>query len=220
MKITIQKLAASDLRAVDDLGKPSRRTLGFLPEQALHEFLRKGWVYGAFSESRELAGYLIYARYPDRFRITQLCVSEAHRGSGIARLLLNALKDSATTQKVIKLRCRRDFPAHNMWAKLDFIPLEERAGRSAVGHPLMLWCHRIAPDDELGLWSAEACEDTLDVVIDAQIFFDFDADETPSTLISKGLLNDFLIDSLNLWITDELFLEIDRTAIQRAASIP
>ena len=99
-----------------------------------------------------------------------------------------------------------------MWGKLDFIPLEERAGRSAAGHPLMLWCYRLAPDDELGLWSAEASDDTLDIVIDAQIFFDFDADETPNTLISKGLLNDFLIDSLNLWITDELFLEIDRNS--------
>lgn len=93
MTVTIQELTTSDLRAVDDLGKPSRKTLGFLPEQALLELLRKGWVYGAVSESGELTGYLIYARYPERFRITQLCVSEVHRGAGIARLLLRSSED-------------------------------------------------------------------------------------------------------------------------------
>ncbi|MCB1121483.1 MAG: hypothetical protein KJT03_08040, partial [Verrucomicrobiae bacterium] len=126
------------------------------------------------------------------------------------RMLVDTLKASATTQKLIKLRCRRDFPAHSMWGKLGFIPLEERPGRSEAGHPLTLWCCNLAQDDELGLWQAGASEDTLDVVIDAQIFFDFDEPDAPNTLISKGLQNDFLVDSLNLWITDELYLEIDR----------
>ncbi len=206
----IVTLAPSDVKLVDDLGRPFRATLGFLPEEALRNLLEKGWVYGARDGDDNLLGYLIFAQYPDRFRITQLCVGRAHRGRGIARRLVAALKASATTQKVIKLRCRRDYPAHSLWKTLGFIPLEERAGRSTAGHPLTLWCYRLASDDELGLWSAEASDDSLDIVTDAQIFFDFDAENAPSTIISKGLQSDYLIDSLSIWITDELFLEIDR----------
>lgn len=206
----IVTLSPSDLKVVDDLGRPFRNTLGFLPEAALSDLLRKEWVYGAVDGDGILMGYLIFAKYSDRFRITQLCVGKKYRGRGIANALVEKLKAATTTQKVIKLRCRRDYPAHSLWKHLGFIPLEERPGRSAAGHPLTLWCYRLASDDELGLWSAEASDESLDIVIDAQIFFDFDEPDTPNSIISKGLQSDYLNDSLKLWITDEMFLEIDR----------
>ena len=209
---TIARLSGDDLNRVDELGKPERGTLGFLPIGALSDILGRGWAKGAFSPSGELVGYLLFAVYTDRFRITQLCVSRQYRNRGIARLLLDSLISEATTQKVIKLRCRRDFPAHQMWSKLGFVPLDERPGRSTAGHPLTLWCYRLASDDDLGLWRAEASDEVIDVAIDAQIFFDFDAPETHNSNISKGLLNDFLVDSLTLWITDEMFVEIDRNS--------
>lgn len=208
MNITL--LNESHVENVDNLGKKFRNTIGFLTRETLLEYLRRNRVLGAWASSGELAGYLLFADYPDRFRIAQLCVNENFRGQGIARDLIEKLKGRANNQKVIKLRCRRDFPAHNMWPKLGFIPLEERAGRSRKGLPLTLWCLRLGQDDELGLWKAEESDEVLDVVIDAQIFYDFDEPDSPKSIISKGLQNDFLVDSLNLWITDELFLEIDR----------
>jgi GNAT superfamily N-acetyltransferase len=210
LSVIIQILTESDLQSVDDLSRRYRNTLGFLTSETFRDYLTKKRVLGARTAEGELIGYLLFADYPDRFRIAQLCVADAFRGQGIARLLIEALKQKVTTQKIIKLRCRRDFPAHKMWHKLGFIPLDEKPGRSAQGHPLTLWCYRLATDDELGLWEAETSDEVLDVVIDAQIFYDFDAEDTTNVLISKGLLNDFLLDSLNLWITDELFLEIDR----------
>lgn len=207
-RITI--LEEGDLEKVDDLGRRYRKTLGFLTRETLHEYLRRQRVLGAWTSSGELVGYLLFADYPDRFRIAQLCVDGASRGQGLARQMLEGLKALASGQKVIKLRCRRDFAAHHMWPKLGFIPLKEKAGRSSAGHPLTLWCYRLDEDDELGLWRAEQSDEVLDVVIDAQIFYDFDEPETPKSLISKGLQNDFLVDSLKLWITDELFVEIDR----------
>lgn len=210
MKISYKILREEDVENVDALGRCHRSTIGFLTKVTIIEYLKRNRVIGAVIESGELVGFLLFADYPDRLRIAQLCVDQSMQGQGIARGLFDALKASATNQKVIKLSCRRDFPAHSLWSHLGFISLGEKVGRSKEGLPLTLWCYRLNHDDELGLWKVQESEGVLDVVIDAQIFFDFDEPDTPKSLISKGLLNDFLVDSLSLWITDELFNEIGR----------
>lgn len=219
--VAISQLSETSLDEVDALGSKYKKTIGFLTKETLREYLGRNRVLGARSSDGELIGYLLFADYPDRFRIGQLCVAEHQRGKGIARMLVDALKALTTTQKVIRLRCRRDFKtASKTWKALGFIPLDEKPGRSAEGLPLTLWCYQLAEDDELGLWKAGTTDDSLDAVIDAHIFYDFGAKDSPSSEISKSLLNDFLVDSLNLWITDELFLEIERqedTSLRRCS---
>jgi len=211
MNIAIQTLPEADLQRVDDVGRPYRNTLGFLTLETLREYLQKKRVLGAITDTGELVGYLIFADYADYFRIAQLCVAESHRNQGIARKLVEVLRAKVTTQKRITLRCRRDFEAAcNVWKNLGFIPVNEKPGRSAEGLPLTTFCFWLARDDELGLWIPSESESILDVVIDTQILLDFYATETPHTLISKALFNDALGDSLKLWITDEVFVEIDR----------
>ena len=210
MSITISKLLSADLDAVDELMKRYSKTLGFLPLEALRDYFKKEGVLGAKTSDGQLSGYLLYAAYPDYFRITQLCVLEDFRKQGIAKRLVEALKATTTTQKRIQLRCRRDFPAHEMWPELGFVPLDEKPGRSAAGHLLTHWCLTLATDDQLSLFQAKTSEETLDVVIDAQIFFDFYESDSDKTKPSKALFHDFSVDSLKLWITDELFNEIDR----------
>lgn len=211
MKTTISKLTSHDLAAVDELMKRYSQTLGFLPRKALREYLEKGDVLGAKTNDAQLIGYLLYATYPDRFRIAQLCVAETFQGQGIAKRLLETLKDSATTQKFVSLNCRCDFPAHNMWPKLGFVHLDEKPGQSSAGHPLARWHLILAPDNQLSLFQAKTSEKTLDVIIDAQIFFDLDKPDSEITRPSKVLQSDWLIDFLDLWITDELFNEIGRS---------
>ena len=208
--ITISKLNSADLDAVDSLMKRHSSTLGFLPKEALRDYIEKGGVLGAKNNGGQLVGYILYAVYADYIRIAQLCVSEAFRERGIARDLIGKLKKTATTQKNIRLRCRRDFPANDMWPKFGFVPLGERPGRSSSGAPLTLWCLMLVQDEQLGLFEAKVSDEALDAVVDAQVFFDFDEPDSDKTKPSKALLSDFLIDSLKLWITDELFIEIDR----------
>ena len=212
MSITnISQLTSADFKAVDTLMKLNSRTLGFLTEEALLEnFLNKSGALGAKTDDGQLVGYLLYAAYPEYFRIVQLCVSENFREQGIAKQLLEALKKSATTQKIVRLRCRPDFPANDIWPQLGFTPLDEKPGRSKEGHLLTLWCLTLAKDDQLTLFQANTSDETLDVVIDAQIFFDFYEPDSEKSKPSKALLSDFLVDSLELWITDELFNEIHR----------
>ena len=210
MKVTISQLTSTSLGAVDDLMKRYSQTLGFLPRKALQDYFEKGGVLGATNDDGQLVGYLLYAAYQEYFRITHLCVLEEYRGQGITKQLVNDLRVSADNQKVIKLHCRRDFPANDIWPKLGFVALDERPGRSKDGHLLTLWYLTLAPDDQLSLFQVKTSDETLDVIIDAQIFFDFNEPDSDKTKPSKALLSDFLIDSLKLWITDELFNEIDR----------
>ena len=49
-------------------------------------------------------------------------------------------------------------------------------------------------------------------VIDAQVFFDFDKPDSDVTQPSKALISDLFIDSVNLWFTDELLSEINRSS--------
>lgn len=207
--IRITTLNERDLDRVDLLATPNRATLGFLTREALREYLKQGGVIGAEAPNGCLIGYLLFAEYPDRFRVAQLCVAETHRRQGVAKELIEALKRRKTTQLVVKLWCRRDFPANRIWGKLGFTPLDEKAGRSASGKPLHLWCLRLAEDDQLGLWRAESSEESIRVVIDAQVFFLKGSNE-PNAKTAEGLWNDFLADSLSLWITDEIFHEIHR----------
>lgn len=210
MTISIRKLTIADLNAVDDLMKRHSNTLGFLPKEALRSYLEAGNTLGAKSDDGKLIGYLLHGTYPNYFRIAQLCVAEAFKGRGIARRFVNELIAIAETQKDIRLRCRNDFPAHQMWPKLGFSPIDEQPGRSKEKHPLTLWHLPLAPDNQLDLFQAKTSDESLDVVIDAQIFFDFDEMDSDKSRPSKTLLSDFFVDELRLLITYELFNEIRR----------
>ena len=214
MPTTIDQLTVADLDAVDDLMKRYRQTLGFLPKEALQSYLKeeKGGVLGAKDDTGQLVGYLLYATNPRYFRITHLCVSEEYRGQGIAKRLVNNLKDFAITQRAIKLNCRRDFSASALWPKLGFVAFDEKPSRSENGSLLTSWQLTLAAGDqlELELFQAKTSSEALDVIIDAHIFFDFDEPDVAKTMPSKALISDFLVDSLDLWITDELLNEINR----------
>ena len=212
LKVESFRLTSDDLGDVDVLMKRNSRTLGFLPTEALTDYLRRGCVLGARIGGDRLIGYLLYAPSQNRFRIVQLCVLEEFRGRGIASLLLEKLKSVATTQSAITLSCRRDFPAHHMWPRLGFVSIGERPGRSVAGHLLSLWHLTLNPANQmdLGLFRVKTSDETVDVIIDAQVFFDLSSPDSDGSDQSKALLSDFLVDSVNLWTTDELFNEIAR----------
>ncbi len=208
----ISQLQAVDIDAVDSLMKQNSGTIGFLPRTVLEKHIDNQNLLGAQTDDGELAAYLLYAAYHDRFRIVQLCVAESFRSQGIAKKLLEALKATLTTQKVVTLNCRNDFPAHHMWPKLGFVPVTEKAGRSREGYLLTRWRLVLATDDQLALFRANISEDVLDVVVDSQVFFDFNEPDDEDTRSSKALLSDLFIDSINIWYTDELLAEINRNS--------
>ena len=99
-----------------------------------------------------------------------------------------------------------------MWPKFGFVPIDEKQGRSSEKRSLTLWRLTLAPDDQLALFRANISDTILDVVIDTQIFFDFDSPDSAVAQPSKALISDIFVDSVNLWFTDELFSEINRNS--------
>ncbi len=165
------------------------------------------------TDNGDISGYILYAKNEDWFRIAQLCVAEDFRGKGIAKELVDTLKERATTQKFITLRCRRDFPAHKMWPRLGFFALTEKEGRSRAGHILVQWCFTLSKDDQLDLFQEKTYSDALDVAIDAQILFNL-YESTDVMTPSQALYENYSEDSFFLQITEETYNEIDRNESQ------
>ena len=209
----IRKLDASDVDAVDRLMKANSATLGFLPHEALLAYLQKGWVLGAECSDGSLAAYILFANRTNDVRIGHVCVCRELRGKGLARKLMERLAMDSRNQGLpsLELHCRRDFDSNAMWGNLGFIPWGEKPGRAKSGTTLTLWRRELARSNQMQLVFDGAGHGEIDVVMDAQVVFDLEtSDDDETAAPSKALLSDFLTDELNLKITDETLVEIDR----------
>ena len=212
----IRTLDAGDVDAVDRLMKANSATLGFLPREALRDYLDRGRVLGAKRGDGSVAAYILFANRRTDVRVAHLCVDRKLRGKGLARKLMERLATGSRKQGLLslELHCRRDFQANAMWEKLGFIPWGEKPGRASSGTTLTLWRRELVQSDQMKLSLDRAGHGEIDVVMDAQVLFDLGTPDDDGTAApSKALLSDFLADELNLKITDETLVEIDRDDI-------
>ena len=128
-----------------ELGNANTRTLGLLPYSAIRDAAANGGVLG-YVDDGVLHGYVLFARLirSGRIRLTHLCVDAEHRGSGIARELVEAIVERNPNRTGIRLSCREDYEAHHRWPSLGFEKWGEKPGRSKAGDPLVVWWRPIA----------------------------------------------------------------------------
>ena len=214
-------LVTEDSPHLDDVKSLWRRnsqTLGFYPSGAFEERAKKRQILGAF-ESDSLVGYLLYYTINSpSVRITHLCVSESSRGSGVARALVSELQSATKSCRGIGLWCRRDFPAWSAWPCLGFHAVKEKIGHSKDGHELtFFWLSH--PHRTLFSKSEEADDESVTLVLDANVFYDLLDDQRMEADESLGLTADWLQPAIRLYVTPELFNEIQRNPdpVQRAA---
>lgn len=209
-KIIIREITVNSklLDYVIDLADQNAGTLGFLPRQAFYEHASKKLILVAVNQDNELMGYLLYriVRNQNKVTIVHLCIDNEYRGLGVSHKLFDKLREITSAYYGIGLWCRRDYQhANKMWNKLGFRPKYDKRGRGKVETTLTYWWYDNGfPTlfDVIGL-------DKLQVIIDANIFFEFQNPKQamPETL---ALQADWLQDELELKITQELFNEINR----------
>lgn len=191
------------------------KKLGFVPAEALRKAAGENAIIAATDGHGFVLGYVWYSvtRSVSEARIHHLCVDQQYRGSGVGRRLVDEVKDRTKDLRGIVLRCRRDYEdSCKFWRRVGFVPFSEITGRGRDG--TVLTCFRFdhgQPDLWTGHYTRLA-EDKAVVVLDANVFFDLADESSPSHKESLALQADWISEYAALWVTDELYSEIDRKA--------
>ncbi len=183
---------------VIELGNANSATLGFLPYEAIKQAADEGRVL-AFVEDGEVKGYALYGKRvrTGDISLTHLCVDKDQRGLGIARELVEGIVERNLHRAGIRLSCRKDYAANDMWPKLGFTRWGEKPGRSRAGHLLVTWWRPIAAQT---LFEEPDHEDArLLVAIDTNILLDIL--EQRDFLASLALTADWVAEVAELAVT-------------------
>lgn len=204
--------------AVIPLWRRNSATLGLFPEGAFRDRARDGCILVALDQDR-FFGYLIFrvASAKRRCTVVQLCVSEDARGSGVARNLVEFLRqDLPEGVDFIKVKCRRDFEANHVWPRLGFSPVGEEKAK-AEGKWLNIWHQYLGREHLFSRIEREDIAASTAVAIDAQIFFDLESEGRPREDLSKDLIARWQASEwmtgdgdIKVFVTDEIYKEIER----------
>ena len=201
------------LAKVFDLAERHKRWFGMLPPPAYAEYAAKRSILVAVRDE-ELLGYTIFRLPKSRVTLVQLCVEPGVRRSGIAQLLVDELSRLHADREGIALRCRRDWPATNVWPRLGFEVRSNAPGRSKEGHLLTAWWRDHGHDDLLSSLAAESAR--MPVAMDTNVFRDLHEDGRGERAEqSQALTADWLADEIELVLTPGNLLEFN--AIDDAA---
>lgn len=197
------------LKDVISLWRTNSQWLGFYPEGAFQmRASRRNIIIER--EGENLRGYLLFYKTDKRIiKITHLCVNKDYRGQGISRKLINFLLERSKEYNGIGLYCRRDYAIWPMWMKFGFIAINEKQGRGEDKAELTYFW-RENPHPNLFDHDRSVDESKVDVVIDANVFYDLHNSTRNEAEESRGLIADWISPLIRLNITDELFNEIQR----------
>lgn len=191
------------------LGDSLRKYLGPLPYAAWDEALEQGRVIAAI-RGGELLGYVLVRLPRNEVVIVHLAVAPAAQGKGIAHRLITAVSERYADRTGIRARCRRDFPANQVWPALGFVALGNLPGRGAKGQLLTLWWLDHGYQDLL-TWAGSTVG-RLPVLIDANVFIDLHTG-TPDRLAKATRANlERVLDFIELLVAPETATEINRRA--------
>ena len=212
-QITLERLGfpTPHLERIVALHRLNAKTLGFFPKGAFEEHAKLRQITIALEVDGSCLGYLLYRIARGRASIVHLCVADSARGKGVARLLVDRLKQETKTLEGIGLFCRRDYDITHLWSKFGFEAVSAKAGRGKDKQELTFWWFSHGHED---LFSRAAEPDPVRqrVVIDANVFYDLHTRETPESEDSKALLADWVQSSIELVATKELRNEIEKGA--------
>lgn len=211
MNIEFVKTDKDLLRQVVDLGTKNSKTLGHFPEGAFIEHALRGNLICAV-EKGELHGYILFSvtQSKSTIRIVHLCISEDSRNQGIAKSLLDAVKDKYSySLKGITLSCREDYKeASVFWQKYGFKAADKVRSRSKKEHYLIKWWYDFGNHDLFSL--SNASSEKIKAVLDANIIIKIRDKKGSDLTGTKYLMEDWLVDQIDYYYAPEIFNEILR----------
>jgi len=211
MKLAVVENNTDILNRVIELANRNSKTLGFFPRGAFEQKAVQKRIIAAISED-VVYGYVLFEYTKSRHivSIVHLCVDSQFRKQGVARSLLREL-ECIVKDKVggIRVRCRVDYDAHNIWEKLGFKYIQTVAGRSKSGSELAIW-RKDLPFPDLFLPILELDKTIVRVCLDLNIFSDSLKARTPITAGAHSVMEDWLSEILDFYVSPELFIELKR----------
>lgn len=206
------------LQDVVTLGKKNAKTLGMFPEGAFIDHAKKRTIFGALDDG-ELIGYILFriTQSKGTISIAHLCIDSDHRNKGVAKKLVDAVKEKyQSIFKGIKLSCRKDYiDASKFYEKYGFKAAKEVRSRSKEENFLVKWYYDFGNDDLFS--STHLSSSKTNALLDASILIKLrDLNDEDITEIS-GLNADWLMDEIEYFFAPEMYNEINRdTDKQRA----
>lgn len=207
--VSVSVLANQELLdGVKDIYRENKKILGFLPDGAFIERFQKKQIL-IIQVSQQLAGYLLFSTTQrDEIRIAHLAIRGEYRGLGLSKYLVDALQQKYHNFTRIRLNCRADFAAANIWPRLNFFEYGRTTGKKADGSVLIKF--QLALND-MPLFSH--LEDTKSlplIVCDTNVCLDILLESRLRHEAACGLLEDWIADEVELAIAEELFTDIRR----------
>ncbi|MEW2271960.1 GNAT family N-acetyltransferase [Streptomyces griseofuscus] len=189
------------------LGDRYTKTLGLLKPPAYRKAAEEGGLLAAV-EADEVLGYALFGlpKRSARIRLAHLCVAEEQRGRGIARRLVEGIKERYPQRLGIKAKCRRDYNLSGMWRSLGFVPDGEVRGRGRDGEILDGWWLDLGHPD---LFTEMESDALLVVTVDHGVFADLRGlADTAGAEESRALDAGWMADLVELAYTPQLVHEI------------
>ena len=199
------------LNDVMALGKKNSKTLGLFPKDAFIDHAKKRNIIVAV-DNNVLMGYLLFRITQSKgvISIAHLCIDTDQRNKGIAKALMNKLKETYKNLcRGIILSCRKDYvEASKFYEKSEFKAAKEVRSRSKKENYLVKWYYDFGNDDlfsstHLSTSKTNALMDTC-IVSKLRDLGDEDNNEI------SGLNNDWLIDEIEYFYAPEIYNEINR----------
>jgi GNAT superfamily N-acetyltransferase len=211
MKVELIDSTSRYLEAVKALGAANAATLGFFPEGAFDDYAARRQISVALDDNGSCIGYVLYRVSNNRAIVAHLCVAKSWRRSGVAEFLVDHLKETTKCLRGIGLRCRRDYDASKVWPKFNFVPLYDQPGRGKDPQMITFWWFDHGHPDLFSSSIVEKASSKLCVVVDANVFFDLIDEARPGHQESTSLVADWLAESVEVCVTDQLLNDINRS---------
>lgn len=189
------------------LGDRYTKTLGLLTPPAYEKAAEDGGLLTAV-EAGEVLGYALFGlpKRSARIRLAHLCVAEEQRGRGLARRLVEGIKERYPQRLGVKAKCRRDYNLSGMWRSLGFVPDGEIRGRGRDGEILDGWWLDLGHPD---LFTEMESDALLVVTVDHGVFADLRGiTDTADAEESRALEAGWMADLIELAYTPQLVHQI------------